>query len=41
MGCCLYYKNLPFEFVPVNPMDAREIAFTRQTQVPVLQIGDE
>lgn len=41
VGCCLYYKNLPFEFVPVNPLDAREIAFTRQTQVPVLQIDDE
>lgn len=41
VGCCLYYKQLPFEFVPVNPIDPREIAFTRQTQVPVLQIGDE
>ena len=41
MGCCLYYKNLPFEFIPVNPTDSREIAFTGQTQVPVLQIGDE
>jgi len=41
VGCCLYYKNLAFEFVPVNPTDPREIAFTRQPQVPVLQIGDE
>jgi len=41
VGCCLYYKNLSFEFIPVNPTDPREIAFTGQTQVPVLQIGDE
>ena len=41
VGCCLYYKNLPFEFIPVNPTDPKEIAFTGQTQVPVLQIGDE
>jgi len=41
VGCCLYYKELPFEFVPVNLTDPREIAFTRQTQVPVLQIDDE
>ena len=41
VGCCLYYKKLPFEFVPVNPMDPRAITFTGQTQVPVLQIGDE
>lgn len=41
VGCCLYYKKLPFEFVPVNPTDPREIAFSRQTQVPVLQIDGE
>lgn len=41
VGCCLYYKKIPFEFVPVNPVDPSEIAFTGQTQVPVLQIGDE
>ena len=41
VGCCLYYKELPFEFVPVNLTDPKEIAFTEQTQVPVLQIGDE
>jgi len=41
VGCCLYYKNLPFEFIAVNPMDPKEIAFTGQAQVPVLQIGDE
>ena len=41
VGCCLYYKQLPFEFVPVNPVDPMEIAFSAQTQVPVLQIGDE
>ncbi len=41
VGCCLYYKKLPFEFVPVNPTTSQEIAFTKQTQVPVLQIGEE
>ena len=41
VGCCLYYKDLPFEFIPVNPTRPREISFTGQTQVPVLQIGDE
>ena len=41
VGCCLYYKQLPFEFVPVNPVDNSQIEFTGQTQVPVLQIGDE
>ena len=40
VGCCLYYKDLPFEFIPVNPIDSKEIAFTGQPQVPVLQIGD-
>jgi glutathione S-transferase len=41
VGCCLFYKDLPFEFIPVNPMEPKEIAFTGQTQVPVLQIGNE
>ncbi|BBM01949.1 glutathione S-transferase family protein [Microbulbifer sp. GL-2] len=41
IGCCLHYKKLPFEFVPVNPVDSKEISFTKQSQVPVLQIGDE
>jgi glutathione S-transferase len=41
LGCCLYYKQLPFEFVPVDPTNPEQIAFTRQTQVPVLQIDDE
>lgn len=41
LGCCLYYKQLPFEFVPVDPTNPEQIAFTGQTQVPVLQIDDE
>ena len=41
VGCCLYYKQLPFEHVPVNPLDNSQIEFTGQTQVPVLQIDDE
>jgi len=41
LGCCLYYKQLPFEFVPVDPINPEQIAFTRQSQVPVLQIDGE
>ena len=41
LGCCLYFKQLPFEFVPVDPTNPEQIAFTGQTQVPVLQIDDE
>ena len=41
LGCCLYYKQLPFEHVPVNPVDNSQIEFTGQTQVPVLQIDGE
>ena len=41
LGCCLYFKQLPFEFVPVDPINPEQIAFTQQSQVPVLQIDDE
>jgi len=41
VGCCLYHKQLPFEFVPVNPVENTQIRFTGQTQVPVLQIDEE
>jgi len=41
VGCCLYYKQLNFEFVPVNPVSNSQITFTSQTQVPVLQINGE
>lgn len=41
VGCYLKYKKLNFKLVPVNPIDYGEIAFTRQRQVPVLQVGDE
>lgn len=41
-GCFLYYKGLDFTHIPVNPFDpATTIGFTNQTQVPVLQIGNE
>ncbi|MEM7457829.1 MAG: glutathione S-transferase family protein [Pseudomonadota bacterium] len=41
-GCFLYYKNLDFTHIPVSPTDpASTIGFTNQTQVPVLQIGNE
>ena len=41
VGCYLKYKQLDFKFVPVNPIRNDQIAFTRQRQVPVLQIGDD
>ena len=41
VGCYLKYKKLDFKLVGVNPIDNGEIAFTRQKQVPVLQIGDQ
>jgi glutathione S-transferase len=41
VGCYLKYKQLPFEFVPVNPTSPSQIKFTDQRQVPVLTIGDE
>ena len=41
VACCLYYKQLSFEFVPVNPIENTQIHFTGQTQVPVLQIDEE
>ncbi len=41
-GCFLYYKDISFEHIPVNPLESETtIGFTRQTQVPVLQIDDE
>ena len=41
VACYLNYKKIDFKLVPVNPISNREIAFTRQRQVPVLQVGDE
>lgn len=41
VGCYLKYKQLPFDFVPVNPMSPVQIKFTGQRQVPVLSIGEE
>lgn len=42
VAACLYYKQLPFEHVPVNPVDpANVLAITGKRQVPVLTIGDE
>lgn len=38
----LYYKEVPFEFVGVSPVDpAKTIGFSGGTQVPVLKVGDE
>lgn len=42
VACYLYYKDLPFEFVGVSPVEPAEtIGFTGGTQVPVLKIDDE
>lgn len=42
VGAFLYFKDLPFEHVPVNPTKPTEVlGFSDGTQVPVLAIGDE
>lgn len=42
VAACLYYKNLPFEHIPVNPIDPEKtIGFTGGTQVPVLTVGED
>ena len=41
VGCYLKFKQLEFKLVGVNPLTNDQIKFTRQRQVPVLQIGDE
>lgn len=41
VGCYLKFKQLDFKLVGVNPITNEQIKFTRQRQVPVLQIGDE
>jgi len=41
VGCYLKYKQLDFKLVPVNPLNNAELHFTRQRQVPVLQIHNQ
>ena len=41
VGCYLKFKQLDFKLVAVNPLTNDQIKFTRQRQVPVMQIGDE
>lgn len=42
VGCFLYYKQLEFEHVPINPMEAaKTLDFVGGTQVPVLVIDGE
>lgn len=42
VSCYLYYKELPFQFVGVSPVEPdKTIGFTGGTQVPVLKIDDE
>jgi len=41
-GCFLFYKEINFTHIPVNPSDPAEtIGFTNGTQVPVLEINGE
>lgn len=39
--CYLDYKQLAYEMVYVDPLTAREVAFTEQRRIPVLQIDEE
>ena len=39
--CYLDYKELPYKFVPVDPISKKQILFTKQPQIPVLQINEE
>ena len=41
VACYLYYKNIDFDFIPVNPINNEQIKFTNQRQVPVLKIDNE
>jgi len=42
VAACLYYKQLSFDHVPVNPVDPANVkAITGKRQVPVLTIGRE
>lgn len=42
VGCFLYYKDVDFEHMPVNPIYPKEtIGHTGGTQVPVLEIDGE
>lgn len=41
VGCYLKFKQLDYALVGVNPINNDQIKFTRQRQVPVLQIDDE
>ena len=41
-GAFLYYKKLPFTYVPVSPFATEDtLGKFGGTQVPVLEIGDE
>jgi glutathione S-transferase len=41
VACFLRFKQLPFKYIPVNPVSPVAIKFTQQRQVPVLIIGEE
>lgn len=41
-GCFLYYKNIEFTHIPVDPTNPdATIGFTEKTQVPVLEVDGE
>lgn len=41
VSCFLSFKGIDFEYIPVNPINTKEIQFTKQKVVPVLKIDDE
>ena len=41
VACFLRFKQLPFKYIPVNPVSPIAIKFTKQRQVPILRIGEE
>ena len=41
LGVCLHYKNLSFRSIAVDILTQREIGFTNQKMIPVLEIDDE
>lgn len=39
--CFLDYKNLDYRVIHVDPMERKDIAFTKQKQIPVLKVRHE
>ena len=41
VSCYLHFKGIPFETIHVDPLKRREIRFTRQPLIPVLQLDEQ